>query len=219
MTTNEQKIHDALKAEGWDFRGELVKKVEFGTCELEVHIGLIEGRLDEDVVQINVSIYVDELTDELASIAQFECQQSTIVPTYLIVDSVHGEVFTSWIDGVVTQALAKYVAGDTTSITPAERTIIEDALRHAGLPPEPVNQLVVTPPSTSPGGTTTPSTGLLRTTYVMAGETPDKIAVRLRHGGYKAANGSDLTAAYLIRLNQWRTAHNAPRWPGEKVWF
>lgn len=61
----------------------------------------------------------------------------------------------------------------------------------------------------------------VRNTYVLTvgrrGETPNEIAIRLRNAGQKAANGSPLTADYLRRMNGWKTAKTAGRWPGENV--
>jgi hypothetical protein len=66
-----------------------------------------------------------------------------------------------------------------------------------------------------------PPANTVQQTFVMTvngkGETPNAIAVRLRKAGQRTADGRDLTASYLIRFNQWKTAATAPRWPGEIV--
>jgi hypothetical protein len=116
----------------------------------------------------------------------------------------------------ISQALAKYVSVNTSSITAAERSIIEDALRHAGLPPEGVGPVGVTNPPTAPPPST-PGAYTLQWTVVRPGESANAIVVRLRKAGRKTYDGRPLTAAYLLRMNQWSGTASQRRWTGTPV--
>ena len=70
-------------------------------------------------------------------------------------------------------------------------------------------------PATTPGPRPVPNT--VHQTYVLAGETPNAIAIRLRNAGARTAAGQPITAVYLIRFNHWDTSATAKRWPGELV--
>lgn len=71
---------------------------------------------------------------------------------------------------------------------------------------------------------TTPSSppGTVHWTYVQTvaggkGESANAIAIRLRGAGGRTADGRDITAAYLMRFNQWTGSTSDPRWPGSRV--
>lgn len=54
-------------------------------------------------------------------------------------------------------------------------------------------------------------------TYVLAGETPNAIASRLRKAGAKTASGQPITAGYLIHFNRIKVSPTTRLYPGMRI--
>ena len=67
-----------------------------------------------------------------------------------------------------------------------------------------------------PQGTSAPA-HTVRMTYVLPGETPNAIAIRLRAAGQKTASGKPLTAGYLISFNKIKVAPTTKLFPGMTI--
>jgi hypothetical protein len=62
----------------------------------------------------------------------------------------------------------------------------------------------------------------VKATYALSGESANDVAIRLRSGGQKTADGRSITADYLIRFNQIRSrgryvSPSADLWPGMAI--